>query len=291
MENFNFEEVKDVTIDVRCDEANVLNIVHALNSICVGKDGIIDNDYNLNVPDDVPMINVTSIKTCNDAIVALSNALNMDRSLLECGRIILIDVGGTDECRWLKEDQILWTVYSIEEAKTINPTFWINIENLSTPKITGNDKHFNFGNRYQTLESLKSSIGFNNVDFVLEYCYYMNYMFNIQAIRRQNVFVNALADAKILIKAGEYDIKCLDKYIADKVFMSKTPIGIIRPDDVFGYLSAHNPDRVINIEEKEYSFLEIFKLADEDKWGSVNFYLQRYYNTTIHSLISDLINV
>lgn len=291
MENFNFEEVKDVTIDVRCDEANVLNIVHALNSICVGKDGIIDNDYNLGVPDDVPMINVTSIKTCNDAIVALSNALNMDRSLLECGRIILIDVGGTDECRWLKEDQILWTVYSIEETKTINPTFWINIENLSAPKITGNDKHFNFGNRYQTLESLKSSIGFNNVDFVLEYCYHMNYMFNMQAIRRQNVFVNALADAKIHIKAGEYDIKCLDKYIADKVFMSKTPIGVIRPDDVFGYLSAYNPDRVINIEEKEYSFLEIFKLADEDKWGSVNFYLQRYYNTTIHSLISDLINV
>jgi hypothetical protein len=288
MKNFNFDNVKDAAINVRCEKANVLNVVHALDSIYIGGSGIIDNDYNLGVPDDVPMIDVSNIKTCNDTVIALSDALDMDRKLFECSRIILIDVGGTDECRYLNEDQILWAIYSIEELKTINPTFWINIENLSAPGITGNDKHFNFSNRYQTLESLKSSIGFDNVDFALEYCYYMNCLFNAQAIKRQDVFVNALAGTKVLIKAGGYDINSLDKYLANKMFMKKTSIRVITPVDVFDYISIHKPERVINIEEGEYSFLEILKLTSRDKWSSIDFYLQRFYNTDIRSLIHDL---
>ena len=289
MKNFNFDEVRNAAIETRCEKANVLNVVHAINSIYIGGDGVIDNGYNLGVPDNTPMIDVTDIKTCNDAVIALSDALDMDRSLLECSRIILIDVGGTNECRYLKEDQILWAIYSIEEAKIIDPTFWINIENLSAPKITGNDKHFNFSNRYQTLESLKSSIGFDNVDFVLEYCYYMNCLFNAQAIKRQDVFVNALVDTKILIKAGEYDVKSLDKYLTNKMFMKKTSIRVITPDDILEYISTRNPERTINIEEKEYSFLEILKFIDENEWtGSIDFYLQRFYNTDIRSLIYDL---
>lgn len=288
MKNFNFDEVKNVTIDVRCERANVLNVMHAINTIYIGGDGVIDNDYNLGVPDNTPMIDVTDIKTCNDAVIALSSVLNMDRELLECGKIILIDVGGTDECRYLKEDQILWVIYSIEEAKIIDPTFWINIENLAAPGITGNTKNYNFGNRYQTLETLKRSIG-DDTDFALEYCYYMNCLFNAQAIKRQSVLASALANAKVLIKAGEYDVKSLDKYLTNKMFMKKTLIRVITPDDILEYISTRNPERTINIKEREYSFLEILKFIDENKWtGSIDFYLQRFYNTDIHSLICDL---
>lgn len=294
MEN-NTKDLRVVELEVRCENpknVSILHVIHALNDAYYGRDAIISDYYNDGVPEDSATIDVTNIKTCLDAIVELSNILGLMSYEIESQLpITLIDVGGTDECRYLKEDQILWVVYSIEELKTINPSFWINVENLSAPSITGNDKHFNFSNRYQTLETLKKSIGFDTIDFALEYCYYMNNLFNVQAIKRRDILVNALANTKILIKSGEYDIECLDNYIADKVFMRKTPIGVIRPDDVFGYLSAHNPDRVINIEEKEYSFLEIFKFISEDKWYSVDFYLKRYYSTTVHQLISNLEDV
>ena len=291
----NTKDLRVVELEVRCEDpknVSILHVIHALNDAYYGRDAIISDYYNNGVPKDSATIDVTNIKTCLDAIILLSDVLGMLSNEIERQLPIrLIDVGGTNECRWLKEDQILWTIYSIEELKTISPSFWINVENLSAPSITGNDKHFNFSNRYQTLERLKRSIGFDTIDFALEYCYYMNNLFSVQAIKRRDVLVNALADTKVLIKSGDYDIECLDRYIADKIFMRKTPVSVIRPDDVFGYLSAYNPDRVINIEEKEYSFLEIFKFTSEGKWYSVDFYLKRYYNTTMHQLVNELEDV
>ena len=289
MKNWNnIEELKNTKIEVK-STVNVLEVVHAINDAYDGYDAIIgDDDCYLGVPDDAAKIDVSEIKTCGDAIMVLSNILHINASELESQLpITLIDIGGTDEYRYLKMDQIIWTIYSIEELKTIDPTFWINIENLAAPNITGDTKQYKFANRYQTLKSLKDRISSDPIEYALNYNHIISdYLMGQQLKRHHQLMV--LADSKISVEAGKYNIHALDRYIAWEMFYLNRNIKYIINATIEQYSGNSKNDIVEFLETKEYSLLEILNIMGVDNCTSIKRNLEYYYKYHIATFISDL---
>lgn len=285
------EELKNVKIEVRCEDpkhVSILHVVHAMNDAHYGRDAIISDKYHSGAPDDGATIDVTDVDNYLDALMKLSDVLGMTpNNLLYQMPITLIDVGGTDECRWLKMDQIIWTIYSIEELKTLNSSFWIDVEFIAAPSITGDDKRYRFTNRYQTLQNFKDKVADSPAEFALRYNKIMSGFFKYQQIKRCNKLMD-LADVEIFVEAGKYNIYALDSYIAWEVFYLNKIIPRINAD-VVDKRNLSFIDHCIEIEEsRDYSILEIIKMIDVNDYSSIANYLHDDYGYSLLEFISDL---